>query len=453
MQKTMRQATDKVLAVLIALAVALSMTVPQAALAAESEAESTTWAYEGITLNLEACGIGSVYYTSNYFDESGIASLVGTGYYTEAQLTAIVSAACTGATGYVEAPADATIGVSVYGSSTIYWYDATAAAAITSHTDALVLDATTGTLTSTVATTLDSTSTSSTWAYAGITLDSEALGIGSVYYSSAFFADETLLAHLVNTGYYTAESAAAIVSAADTSATGYVEAPADAVVGISAYGASDIFWYDADGAEAIVSTSDALVLDAATGTVSSTVATSSSSSTATAYSPTVTVSTATVKLAKTSYTYNGKAKKPAVKSVTLADGTTVPASCYTVSYKGNKAIGTAKAVITFKNGYEGSVTKSFTIKPATTKVKSAKSTSAGKLTVKMAKKSGGVKYQVRYKAKGAKKWKTVTVKGTTAKIKKLKSGKKYQVQVRTYKKVSGKTYTSAWSKTTTVKVK
>ena len=450
MQETMRQATDKALAVLIALAVALSMTVPQAALAAESEAESTTWAYEGITLNLEACGIGSVYYTSNYFDEAGVASLVGTGYYTAEQLEAIVSGASAIATGYVEAPADAAIGVSVYGTSTIYWYDATAAAAITSHTDALVLDATTGTLTSTVATTLDSTSTSSTWAYAGITLDSEALGIGTVYYSSAFFADETLLAHLVNTGYYTAESAAAIVSAASTSAAGYVEAPADAVVGISAYGASDIFWYDATGAEAIVSTSDALVLDATTGTVSSTVASAYTSTEATG---TVTVSTATVKLVRTSYTYNGKAKKPAVKSVTLADGTTVPASCYTVSYKSNKAIGTAKAVITFKNGYEGSVTKSFTIKPATTKVKSAKSTSAGRLAVKVAKKSGGVKYQVRYKAKGAKKWKTVTVKGTTAKIKKLKSGKKYQVQVRTYKKVSGKAYTSAWSKAKTVKVK
>ena len=450
MQETMKQATDKVLAVLIALAVALSMTVPQAALAAESEAKSTTWAYEGIALNLEACGIGSVYYTSNYFDEAGIASLAGTGYYTAEQLEAIVSGASASATGYVEAPADAAIGLSVYGTSTIYWYDATAAAAITSHTDALVLDAATGTLSSTVATTLASESTETTWAYAGITLDSEALGIGSVYYSSAFFADETLLAHLVNTGYYTAESAAAIVSAASTSAAGYVEAPADAVVGISAYGASDIFWYDADGAAAIVSTSDALALDAATGTMSSTVASAYTSTEATG---TVTVSKATVKLAKTSYTYNGKAKKPAVKSVTLADGTTVPASCYTVSYKSNKAIGTAKAVITFKNGYEGSVTKSFTIKPAATKVKSAKSTSAGKLTVKVAKKSGGVKYQVRYKAKDAKKYTTVTVKGTTAKLAKLKSGKKYQVQVRTYKKVSGKAYTSSWSKTTTVKVK
>ena len=41
----------------------------------------------------------------------------------------------------------------------------------------------------------------------------------------------------------------------------------------------------------------------------------------------------------------------------------------------------------------------------------------------------------------------------TLKVSKLKGGKKYYVQVRTYKKVSGKTYYSSWSKAKAVKTK
>ena len=42
---------------------------------------------------------------------------------------------------------------------------------------------------------------------------------------------------------------------------------------------------------------------------------------------------------------------------------------------------------------------------------------------------------------------------TTVTVKKLKSGKKYSFRVRAYKKVGGKTYYGAWSKTKSVKVK
>ena len=73
-----------------------------------------------------------------------------------------------------------------------------------------------------------------------------------------------------------------------------------------------------------------------------------------------TISASDVSLSKTSYAYDGKAKKP---GVTVRDGKTVlkKGTDYTVSYKGNVNAGTAKAIVTGKGGYKGSVTKTFTI--------------------------------------------------------------------------------------------
>ena len=69
----------------------------------------------------------------------------------------------------------------------------------------------------------------------------------------------------------------------------------------------------------------------------------------------------TFKLSKTSYIYNGKAKKP---TVTIKDtkGKTISKSNYSVSYSSNKKVGTAKVKIKFKNNYKGSKTLSFKIK-------------------------------------------------------------------------------------------
>lgn len=67
-----------------------------------------------------------------------------------------------------------------------------------------------------------------------------------------------------------------------------------------------------------------------------------------------------VSLSKTAYTYSGKAKKPAV-TVTF-DGKKLKAgSDYTVSYSANKNVGKAKAVVTGKGKYEGTITKTFKI--------------------------------------------------------------------------------------------
>lgn len=63
-------------------------------------------------------------------------------------------------------------------------------------------------------------------------------------------------------------------------------------------------------------------------------------------------------------------------------------------------------------------------------------------------------YQVRYStASSMKKAKTTSTKATKLKISGLKSKKKYYVQLRSYRKLSNKTYYSAWTKAKTVKTR
>ena len=70
----------------------------------------------------------------------------------------------------------------------------------------------------------------------------------------------------------------------------------------------------------------------------------------------------TVALSQTSYTYDGKAKKPAV---TVTKGTEkLRGTDFTVKYENNIKPGTAKAIVTGAGGYTGTVTKEFTIKEA-----------------------------------------------------------------------------------------
>ena len=71
------------------------------------------------------------------------------------------------------------------------------------------------------------------------------------------------------------------------------------------------------------------------------------------------LNTLDVKLARTSYTYEGKAIEPAVNIEGLKEN-----EDYTVSYENNVNAGTGKAVIKGTGGYEGTVEKDFTITPA-----------------------------------------------------------------------------------------
>ena len=169
----------------------------------------------------------------------------------------------------------------------------------------------------------------------------------------------------------------------------------------------------------------------------------------------------TVKLSKTTYTYDGKVKKPTV-TVYDSKGNKIAASNYTVTYpSGRKNVGQYKVKIVFKNNYKGTVYKTFTIKPKATSISSI-SRGTKKFTVKWKKQSTQTTgYQIRYSTSSSfKSYNTKTIssnKTTSATVKSLKAGKKYYVKVRTYKKVKvNGEYTkiySAWSSVKTVTTK
>lgn len=165
--------------------------------------------------------------------------------------------------------------------------------------------------------------------------------------------------------------------------------------------------------------------------------------------PAVTLSTKT-------YTYNGKVKTPGV--TVKADGKTLAKNFYDVSYSsGRKKVGTYKVTVTLKGDYEGSKTVTFKINPKKTSIKKVKKAKkAFKVTWKK-QKTQVTGYQIQYSLKkNFKSAKIKTVKSnkrTSLKVKKLKKNKKYYVRVRTYKKVSGTTYHSSWSKKKTVRTR
>ncbi|MCM1567850.1 MAG: fibronectin type III domain-containing protein [Roseburia sp.] len=159
---------------------------------------------------------------------------------------------------------------------------------------------------------------------------------------------------------------------------------------------------------------------------------------------------ASITLKKTSYTYNGKAKKPGVV-VKDAAGETIGSSNYTVTYeKGRKKIGKYKVTVTFKGNYSGKKSLSFTIKPPAPKLRSVAAGSK-KLTVKWKKQSRATGYEIQYSTnknftKSTVKKVTVKKKSTVKKtITGLKAKKTYYIRIRAYKTVSGKKYYSDWS--------
>ena len=156
-------------------------------------------------------------------------------------------------------------------------------------------------------------------------------------------------------------------------------------------------------------------------------------------------------------TYSGKTIKQSIK-VKLGGKTLKPGTDYTVSYKNNKNIGTATLTIKGKGKYSGTLQKTFTIKPKTTKIKTFKSPKKKQAKVSWSKDSKVSGYQIVYarNSKFTKGKNRVTVKGykTTSKtIKKLKSKKTYYVKVRSYKTVKGKKIYSSYSKVKKIKIK
>ena len=177
-------------------------------------------------------------------------------------------------------------------------------------------------------------------------------------------------------------------------------------------------------------------------------------STTTIYAP------KTLTLSTTSYTYNGKTKKPTVK-VKDSKGNTISSTHYTVSYaSGRKYVGKYKVTVKFRSTsskYTGTMSTYFKINPKGTTLKTPTAGSKS-FTAKWTKQSTQTSgYQLQYSTSSKfTNAKTVTIssnKTISKKITKLTAKKKYYVRIRTYKTVSGTKYYSAWSSTKTVTTK
>lgn len=139
-----------------------------------------------------------------------------------------------------------------------------------------------------------------------------------------------------------------------------------------------------------------------------------------------------VSLSKTFYTYNGKKKTPAV-SVTYNGNMLVAGTDYSVSYTTNrKSVGTHQVVITGIGACTGTITRSYKISPKKTKITSV-SSKKKTASVKYAKLTGNVKYQVAYRKYGKVKWSYTYTSSSKKTVKNLASSSRYQFKVRGYK--------------------
>ena len=174
-----------------------------------------------------------------------------------------------------------------------------------------------------------------------------------------------------------------------------------------------------------------------------------------------TITKETIKLSRSSYTYDGKAKKP---KVVVKDkfGKTIKKEYYKVTYKNNKNVGLATVKIQLIGAYTGTIKTTFSIKPPLSTITKAEKTENGfRVQWKGVKASQIDGYEIQYSTdKKFKKEnrKRVFVNQSNAVKKTIKAGKKekqYYVRIRSYKVVSkdGKTERlySKWSEKKTVK--
>ncbi len=154
----------------------------------------------------------------------------------------------------------------------------------------------------------------------------------------------------------------------------------------------------------------------------------------------------TAKLTATAYSYTGNAKTP---SVTIKDNGKIleKNKDYTVSYKNNKAIGTATVTATGKGNYTGTKILTFKINPA--KVNSLKQSavySTKSIKMSWAKVTGAAGYTVYRSATKNGDYKLIkTVTTNTCTNSGLYPGQSYYYKVRAYKTVNGQKIHGAFS--------
>ena len=168
----------------------------------------------------------------------------------------------------------------------------------------------------------------------------------------------------------------------------------------------------------------------------------------------------TIKLAKTSYTYTGKAIQP---KVTVADANgALPAGNYSITYAKNKNVGTATAKVTLKGaGYTGTKDLTFKITKAANPLKIKAKTATVKYTkVKKKTQKLSVSKVIRFtnKGQGVKTYaklsgnKKITINKTTGKVTVKKGLKKGTYKVKVKVKAKGNANYKAGAKTAVFKV-
>lgn len=151
---------------------------------------------------------------------------------------------------------------------------------------------------------------------------------------------------------------------------------------------------------------------------------------------------------KKNFVYTGAAIRPAI--IVDFDGSVLTAGeDFNTKFSNNINVGTATVVVQGIGNFTGEKKGSFTILPKGTALKSLKAGSK-KITATWSKQAV-TGYQIEYstdkKMLSGTKRKTISSgKTTSLTISGLKAGTRYYVRIRTYKKISGKTYYSAWSK-------
>ncbi len=155
--------------------------------------------------------------------------------------------------------------------------------------------------------------------------------------------------------------------------------------------------------------------------------------------------------------YTGKAIKPAV-TVTHGKTKLKNGIDYTVTYKNNLKVGTARVIIKGKGKYFGEIEKTFKINPNATRIlKLTPAKTIIKVYVSRKSATEATGYRIEYSTsksfKNAKvKWITKNTTGSVN-LTGLKRKTAYYVRVRTYKKVDGKNYYSTLSPISYIKTK
>lgn len=172
-----------------------------------------------------------------------------------------------------------------------------------------------------------------------------------------------------------------------------------------------------------------------------------------------------IALEKEEYLYDGKPKRPGV-TVTFHGNVLTEGSDYTVEYLNDTKAGTASAVVKGTGNFTGTVTLSYVIRQPSAPKEPASEKKKGGMTAPVLTKAAGISYRsIRVtwkkvsKAQGYVVYRSTSENGTyrragkvdgrsTARFEDTKCtcGKTYYYKVRAFRKISGKTVCSPWSK-------